>query len=110
MQYLVSIPCARRVESGIPGWTYTKRVLGTHFDRNEARIPMSTIAVGYMRVSTPRQGETGYGLDSQKHAIEDEAVRRGWELTEQEFSVKREELALKQVAKQNEIENPTYPK
>ena len=43
---------------------------------------MSTIAVGYMRVSTPRQGETGYGLDSQKHAIEDEAVRRGWELSE----------------------------
>ena len=39
-----------------------------------------TVAVGYIRVSTDRQGERGYGLDAQTELIEAEALRRGWEL------------------------------
>ena len=37
--------------------------------------------VGYLRVSTREQAESGLGLDAQRRAIEAEAVRRGWEVT-----------------------------
>jgi DNA invertase Pin-like site-specific DNA recombinase len=38
------------------------------------------VAVGYCRVSTDRQAESGAGLAAQCSAIEAEVARRGWEL------------------------------
>lgn len=38
-------------------------------------------AVGYCRVSTDQQGESGAGLEAQEQVIRSEAQRRGWELT-----------------------------
>lgn len=39
-------------------------------------------AIGYRRVSTGEQGESGLGLDWQQQVIEQEAQRRGWTLGE----------------------------
>jgi len=39
-----------------------------------------TRAVGYLRVSTEEQAESGAGLAAQRSAIEAEALRRGWTL------------------------------
>ena len=39
-------------------------------------------ALGYCRVSTDEQGESGLGLDAQRAVIEAEAARRGWQLAE----------------------------
>jgi DNA invertase Pin-like site-specific DNA recombinase len=36
--------------------------------------------IGYMRVSAAAQVESGLGLAAQRHAIEQEAARRGWEV------------------------------
>jgi len=36
--------------------------------------------VGYLRVSTREQADSGLGLDAQRRAIEAEATRRGWEV------------------------------
>lgn len=38
-------------------------------------------AIGYVRVSTDEQGESGAGLAAQRRAIRAEAKRRGWEVT-----------------------------
>jgi DNA invertase Pin-like site-specific DNA recombinase len=38
--------------------------------------------VGYVRVSTAEQADSGLGLSSQRSAIEAEAQRRGWTLTQ----------------------------
>lgn len=39
-------------------------------------------AIGYSRVSTGQQVESGLGMDAQRSAIEAEAAHRGWELVE----------------------------
>lgn len=37
--------------------------------------------IGYLRVSTREQADSGLGLDAQRRAITDEATRRGWDVT-----------------------------
>lgn len=37
-------------------------------------------AVGYCRVSTDQQGDSGAGLEAQEAKIRAEAERRGWDL------------------------------
>lgn len=44
----------------------------------DERQPMRVI--GYLRVSTREQADSGLGLDAQRRAIEAEARRRGWEV------------------------------
>lgn len=39
-------------------------------------------AIGYIRVSTEEQADSGAGLAAQRQAIEQEVTRRGWELAE----------------------------
>lgn len=41
---------------------------------------MTTKALGYVRVSTDQQGESGAGLDAQRATIQAEVDRRGWVL------------------------------
>jgi DNA invertase Pin-like site-specific DNA recombinase len=43
--------------------------------------------VGYVRVSTGRQGEAGNGLEAQREAIERECLHRGWTLVRIEQDV-----------------------
>src|SRR5438445_12561147 len=38
--------------------------------------------IGYMRVSMAGQAESGLGLAAQRRAIQQEADRRGWEITQ----------------------------
>jgi DNA invertase Pin-like site-specific DNA recombinase len=42
-------------------------------------------AIGYLRVSTGRQADSGAGLDAQRRAILSEAGRRGWAATDVQF-------------------------
>ena len=42
--------------------------------------PGMTTAIGYVRVSTSEQSESGLGLEAQRQAIRAEAERQGWEL------------------------------
>jgi DNA invertase Pin-like site-specific DNA recombinase len=43
---------------------------------------MTTTVVGYVRVSTAEQADSGLGLEAQRTAIADECARRGWKLLE----------------------------
>ncbi|MCU1498108.1 MAG: Resolvase, N-terminal domain [Acidimicrobiales bacterium] len=43
-------------------------------------VSAMTHAIGYVRVSTSEQGESGLGLEAQREAIRAEALRQGWEL------------------------------
>jgi DNA invertase Pin-like site-specific DNA recombinase len=45
-------------------------------------VNAGTRIIGYVRVSTGAQGDSGLGLEAQRTAITDEARRRGWELVE----------------------------
>jgi len=48
--------------------------------RNSA--PASSLVLGYVRVSTDEQADSGAGLEAQRTAILAECERRGWELAE----------------------------
>ena len=54
------------------------------FDTLDAMAPRSKArsdaVIGYCRVSTDGQAESGAGLEAQRHAIQSECNRRGWEL------------------------------
>jgi len=41
-----------------------------------------TKVIGYLRVSTADQAESGAGLDAQRASIEDHCAKRGWEILE----------------------------
>jgi DNA invertase Pin-like site-specific DNA recombinase len=45
--------------------------------KGESRNTMPPLMFGYSRVSTDEQ-VAGYGLDAQRHAIDDQSARRGW--------------------------------
>ena len=49
-------------------------------DAARAAVDGPIRAVGYLRVSTLEQAESGAGLDAQRATVESEAVRRTWEL------------------------------
>ncbi|MGH3914088.1 MAG: recombinase family protein, partial [Pseudonocardiaceae bacterium] len=48
--------------------------------RRNPASPALVRALGYLRVSTEGQAESGAGLDAQRSAIETEATRQGWQL------------------------------
>lgn len=48
--------------------------------RAPRRQDISTVAIGYVRVSTDGQVESGAGLDAQRVAITDRSAREGWNL------------------------------
>lgn len=50
--------------------------------------PVGTRAIGYVRVSTSEQGESGLGLKAQTAAIQAACEQRGWELVEVREEVK----------------------
>ncbi len=50
--------------------------------RRRQSPPSISTAVGYSRVSTTEQGDSGLGLAEQRDAIERECDRRGWQLVD----------------------------
>ena len=62
--------------------------------------PAGTRVVGYVRVSTDEQGDSGLGLASQRDTIEAEAVRRNWQL----IDIVSETASGKSTAKRPELE------
>lgn len=50
--------------------------------RRRARTVDPSTVVGYLRVSTAEQADSGLGLDAQRAAIEQECDRRGWNLAD----------------------------
>lgn len=49
-------------------------------DRNRRISARTRVVVGYVRVSTEEQADSGAGLEAQRAAIRAEADRRGWDL------------------------------
>lgn len=50
--------------------------------KRASTTPQSPAVIGYVRVSTAEQADSGLGLSAQRAAIETECARRGWGLAE----------------------------
>ena len=56
----------------------TAKAGGRPYNKSAQEALLSTVAIGYIRVSTDQQGDRGYGLDAQTELIRDEMTRRDW--------------------------------
>lgn len=70
---------ARRSKGGAPGPPFSERPAAPD---HLAFSPNVLRAVGYIRVSTNEQADSGVGLAAQTAAIQAECARRGWQLVE----------------------------
>lgn len=59
--------------------------------------------LGYVRVSTGEQADSGAGLEAQRHAIEAECERRGWTLLDVEVDAGHSARSLKRPAIQRAL-------
>lgn len=82
------MPTQKEIASALQDTLSKQVVAGFHEPYPTARPPSRSNrrrrlrVVGYVRVSTSDQGDSGAGLDAQRSAIKSEATRRGWNLVE----------------------------